>query len=136
MKKLITKQVDARSPNFLPLVDVLFVIVAFLVLAANFSERPSAIDISLPSTSYSSSFPNSRNNIEIKLFKSGYVQYQDKRFLLSEFVSAPPQNLSDSILALSVDKEVSFDSFIQIYACLSQISSKKVILLVDKEMMN
>ena len=109
MKKLLVKEVDARSPNFLPLVDVLFVIVAFLVLAANFSERPSAIDISLPSTSYSSSFPNSKNNIEIKLFKSGYVQYQDKRFLLSEFISAPPQNLSASILALSVDKEVSFD---------------------------
>ena len=136
MKKFLAKEVDARSPNFLPLVDVLFVIVAFLVLAANFSERPSSIDISLPSTSYSSSFPNSKNNIEIKLFKSGYVQYQDKRFLLSEFVSAPPQNLSASILALSVDKEVSFDSFIQIYACLSQISSKKVILLVDKEMMS
>jgi biopolymer transport protein ExbD len=136
MKKFLAKEVDARSPNFLPLVDVLFVIVAFLVLAANFSERPSSIDISLPSTSYSSSFPNSKNNIEIKLFKSGYVQYQDKRFLLSEFVSAPPQNLSASILALSVDKEVSFDSFIQIYACLSQISSKKVILLVDKEIMS
>ena len=73
MKKLLVKEVDARSPNFLPLVDVLFVIVAFLVLAANFSERPSAIDISLPSTSYSSSFPNSKNILEIKLFKSGYV---------------------------------------------------------------
>ena len=136
MKKLITKQVDARSPNFLPLVDVLFVIVAFLVLAANFSERPFAIDIKLPSTSYSSSLQNSKNKIEIKLSKSGYVQYQDKRFLLSEFVSDPPQNLSASILALSVDKEVSFNSFIQIYACLSQISSKKVILLVDKELIS
>ena len=136
MKKSLVKEADVRSPNFLSLVDVLFVIVAFLVLAANFSEKPFAIDISLPSTSYSSSFQNSKNKIEIKLSKSGYVQYQDKRFLLSEFISSPPQNLSSSILALSVDKDVSFDSFIQIYACFCQISSKKVILLVDKEMMN
>ena len=134
MKKSLVKEADARSPNFLPLVDVLFVIVAFLVLAANFSEKHFAIDISLPSTSYSSSFQNSKNKIEIKLSKSGFVQYQDKRFLLSEFVSAPPQNLSTSILVLSVDKEVSFDSFIQIYTCLSRISSKKVILLVNKEL--
>jgi biopolymer transport protein ExbD len=134
MKKSLLKEADARSPNFLPLVDVLFVIVAFLVLAANFSERPFAIEINLPSTSYSSSFQNSKNKIEIKLSKSGYVQYQDKRFLLSEFVSAPPQNLSTSILVLSVDKKVSFDSFIQIYACLSRISSEKVILLVNKEL--
>ena len=134
MKKSLVKEADVRSPNFLPLVDVLFVIVAFLVLAANFSEKPFAIDISLPSTSYSSSFQNSKNKIEIKLSKSGYVQYQDKRFLLSEFVSAPPQNLSTSILVLSVDKKVSFDSFIQIYTCLSRISSEKVILLVNKEL--
>ena len=43
MKKSLVKEADARSPNFLPLVDVLFVIVAFLVLAANFSEKPFAI---------------------------------------------------------------------------------------------
>ena len=56
MKKLSRRRHDVRSPNLLPMIDVLFVLLVFLVISANFSSAPRSVDVNLPSTSYGSLF--------------------------------------------------------------------------------
>ena len=134
MKKLSRRKHDVRSPNLLPMIDVLFVMLAFLIIAANFSSSPSAVDVNLPSTSYGSLFQRTKNISEIKLLKSDFIDFHGGRYSLNSFISSPPDNLFASKLVLSVDKDTSFDSFIQIYAFLSKSSDSKVVLLVDQDL--
>ena len=131
MKKLAQRNHDVHSPNLLPMIDVLFVLLAFLIIAANFSSSPHSVDINLPSTSYSSPLSRSKNSFEIKLFNSNSVHYQGQVYTLDSFINSPPDSLFSASLFLSVDKETSFDSFVQLYAFLSQSSDRKVVLLVD-----
>ena len=93
MKRLSRRKHDVRSPNLLPMIDVLFVMLAFLIIAANFSSSPSAVDINLPSTSYGSLFQRTKNISEIKLLKSDFIDYQGGRYALNSFISFPPENL-------------------------------------------
>jgi len=131
MKKFSKRKHDVHSPNLLPMIDVLFVLLAFLIIAANFSSSPHSVDINLPSTSYGSLFRRTKNTSEIKLLNSDSVKYQGELYALNAFIASPPKVLFSSKLVLSVDKEASFNSFVQIYAFLSKFSDKKVVLLVD-----
>ena len=134
MKKLSKRKHDVYSPNLLPMIDVLFVLLAFLIIAANFSSSPHAVDVNLPSTSYSSLLQRTKNTFEIKLLKSDSVDYQGKLYALDSFTASPPKGLFSSKLVLSVDKETSFNSFVRIYAFLSKFSDSKVVLLVDPDL--
>ena len=131
MKKNSARKHDIQSPNLLPMIDVLFVLLAFLVIAANFSTSSRSVDINLPSTSHSMPLKRTKNTSEIKLLRSDSVHYQDKVYAIDSFIDSPPEGIFSANLFLSVDKETSFESFVRIYAFLSQFSAGKVVLLVE-----
>ena len=79
MKKLSRRRHDVRSPNLLPMIDVLFVLLVFLVISANFSSAPRSVDVNLPSTSYGSLFQRTQDASEIRLLNSDSIYYQDDR---------------------------------------------------------
>ena len=123
---------EIRSANLLPMIDVLFVVMAFLILAANFTDSPEAMSIDLPSSRSASKFNSENKTSDIRLSKEGFVYIADESFELDSFLTEAHSGLSQTV-RLFADKQVDFNSFVRVYDHLASRLSREVFLMIEKE---
>ena len=122
---------EIKSANLLPMVDVLFVVMAFLILAANFVDSPEAMNIDLPSSSSASKFNSKDKASDIRLSKEGLVHIADESFELDSFLKDTHSGLGQTV-RLFADKQVDFNSFVRVYDHLASRLSRQVFLMIEK----
>ena len=122
---------EIRSANLLPMIDVLFVVMAFLILAANFTDSPEAMSIDLPSSRSASKFNSKNKTSDIRLSKEGFVYIADESFELDSFLTEAHSGLSQTV-RLFADKQVDFNSFVRVYDHLASRLSREVFLMIEK----
>ena len=122
---------EIRSANLLPMIDVLFVVMAFLILAANFTDNPEALSIDLPSSRSASKFKSENKTSDIRLSKEGLVYIADESFELDSFLIEAHSGLSQTV-RLFADKQVDFNSFVRVYDHLASRLSREVFLMIEK----
>ena len=122
---------EVSSANLLPMIDVLFVVMAFLILAANFVDQPTAMLVDLPASRTASEFSSNNNSSDVRLSKDGLVHVSGESFQIDSFTQGTHSGLAQTV-RLFADKEVKFDLFVRLYDHLASRLNRQVFLMIEK----
>ena len=88
---------EVSSANLLPMIDVLFVVMAFLILAANFVDQPTAMLVDLPESRNASEFNSNNNYSDVRLSKDGLVHVSGESFQIDSFTQGAHSGLAKRV---------------------------------------
>ncbi len=125
--------IDSEEPEvrieILPLIDVIFCILTFFILAAVGLTRPEGIDLDLPQAETGKAQLGATLPVRVDVLGQLYVdkqpvsQQQLTQTLVS-YIKAKPQG----VVVLNADKQVSYDDVVQVLDLLQSIGGNRVAL--------
>lgn len=125
--------IDSEEPEvrieILPLIDVIFCILTFFILAAVGLTRPEGIDLDLPQAETSTAQLGATLPVRLDVLGQLYVDKQpvsqeQLTQTLESYIKAQPQG----VVVLNADKLVSYDQVIQVLDLLQSIGGNRVAL--------
>jgi biopolymer transport protein ExbD len=117
-----------KQPNFIPLLDVFFVILIFFLFIMVILSPESKLDISLPHLHNNSSLNMIKKNsaLHLALYPDGNIKIAQKSytlFELKEFLQNIPRKKS---LIIEADKNIRFSQLMFVLEVLYSVGIKKV----------
>ncbi len=119
---------DEPEINFIPLIDVLLVIIIFLMLTTTYS-RFSGIEITLPSADKTETLPQ---DIQVGITASEEVSIEQKRFKSSdisairEALMQAKENLKEPFVVINADAKTSHQSVIDVMQAAQQADLPRI----------
>ncbi|XDD48317.1 ExbD/TolR family protein [Leptospira sp. WS39.C2] len=115
------------------LIDVLFILLIFLMLAVRFTEPTSTISLDLPK-SKTDSFGNETHPLKIQIKSNGDLYKNEIKMDIDEFMNTLDSNSDPNMsVSLEVDQHTEFGSFVQITDVLKQKKYQKIDIKTKKE---
>ena len=120
---------DISSNNkidILPMIDIIFAILSFLIISSLYLSRVDTIPIDLPEAK--SSLKQDKRFINIFIDKTGGIYLNKKKILIEEiFVAISKLNVeSNNLVVLHADKNVSHGDFINVLDKLRGVNDLKI----------
>ena len=126
---------EPESPltiNILPMIDVIFVILAFFIVSTLFLTRSEALDVNLPEASTAQ--VESATEITVTIESNGNIALNRKNIQLENLQNSVRQLIkakNQSVVLVNADKEVTHGKVIQVMDRLRQIKGVKLAIAAE-----
>lgn len=115
------------------LIDVLFILLIFLMLAVRFSEPTSSISLDLPK-SKTESIGNETYAFKIQIKTNGDLYKNDTKMDMDTFVKTLDNNPDpNKTVSLEVDQHLEFGTFVTVTDILKQKNYQKIEIKTEKQ---
>lgn len=115
------------------LIDVLFILLIFLMLAVRFSEPTSSISLDLPK-SKTESIGNETYAFKIQIKTNGDLYKNDTKMDMDTFVKTLENNPDpNKTVSLEVDQHLEFGTFVTVTDILKQKNYQKIEIKTEKQ---
>ena len=126
---------DIKNRNkidILPMIDIIFAILSFLIISSLYLSRVDSIPIDLPKAS--SSLRQDRKFINIFIDKSGGIFLNKKEIVLEDIIGSISNliNKSKNLVVLHADKDASHGEVINVLDLLRSIDGLKIAISTKK----
>ena len=126
---------DIKNRNkidILPMIDIIFAILSFLIISSLYLSRVDSIPIDLPKAS--SSLRQDRKFINIFIDKSGGIFLNKKEIFLEDIIGSISNliNESKNLVVLHADKDASHGEVINVLDVLRSIDGLKIAISTKK----
>tara|TARA_Y100001968_G_C19268853_1_gene673144 strand:- start:245 stop:646 length:402 start_codon:yes stop_codon:yes gene_type:complete len=126
---------DIKNKNkidILPMIDIIFAILSFLIIASLYLSRVDTIPIDLPKAA--SSLKQDRKFINIFIDKSGGIFLNKKEIILDDIIGIISNliNESKNLVVLHADKDASHGEVINVLDLLRSIDGLKIAISTKK----
>ena len=126
---------DIKNRNkidILPMIDIIFAILSFLIISSLYLSRVDSIPIDLPKAS--SSLRQDRKFINIFIDKSGGIFLNKKEIILDDIIGIISNliNESKNLVVLHADKDASHGEVINVLDLLRSIDGLKIAISTKK----
>ncbi|MGA1931779.1 ExbD/TolR family protein [Arcobacter sp. YIC-464] len=129
MRRLVKKR-ELISMDLTPLIDVVFLLLIFFIVASEFKKNETVLNLSLPS-SQSSTQMVKKEEIVIEISKDS-LAYNTKEIDFQELEESLKQVDKKRALIVRIDKEVKYERVVKLLDLLNKLSLSNL-LLVTKE---
>ncbi len=119
--------------NIVPMIDVIFSILAFFILSTLFLTRSEAIDVNLPQASTAQSQESTRITVTIE--SNGNIALNRKQIELENLQSSVRKLIkltNRSLVIINADRAVSHGKVVEVMDRLRQIEEVKLAIAVEK----
>ena len=118
--------------NILPMIDIIFAILSFLIVSSLYLARVDTLPVDLPKAS--SSVRQNKNFITISIDKIGNLFLNNKKILLEDLKISIFNLISDGnkVVILNADKNVSHGFVIKVLDSLRSIEELKIAISTEK----
>ncbi|MGB2926003.1 MAG: biopolymer transporter ExbD [Limnothrix sp.] len=112
--------------NLVPMIDVIFSILAFFILSTLFLVPSTGLDVSLPEAVTAQQ--QAENALTIAIEKDGQIQWQDRNISLTELVAAVQSEVTNNqnLVVIRADEQVSHGRVVEVMDQLRQITGIKL----------
>ena len=126
---------DIKNRNkidILPMIDIIFAILSFLIISSLYLSRVDSIPIDLPKAS--SSLRQDRKFINIFIDKSGGIFLNKKEILLEDIIGSISNLINErkNLVVLHADKDASHGEVINVLDLLRSIDGLKIAISTKK----
>ena len=126
---------DIKNRNkidILPMIDIIFAILSFLIISSLYLSRVDSIPIDLPKAS--SSLRQDRKFINIFIDKSGGIFLNKKEILLEDIIGSISNLINErkNLVVLHADKDASHGEVINVLDVLRSIDGLKIAISTKK----
>jgi len=125
---------DAYSDiDLTPLIDVVFLLIIFFVLAASFSKP--VLEIILPSSNTAEREQHDNGELLVEITNEGEIFYNNTLYNqdnIMQLLNADPT----STMVLHVDKEAPFKAFLLIIDSAKKINRNNIVVATDEEQLD
>ena len=117
-----------KQPNFIPLLDVFFVILIFFLYVFVILSPESKLDLKLPTLiDNSKRSPLDRGSVlHISLYKNGEIKLQNKVITFEKLESFLKENCRCDSLVVEADRDILFSHLIKVLKILQKAGIKKI----------
>jgi len=117
--------------NLTPLIDIIFILFTFFLVATVFKKEETALNIKLPKTKY---FDTSKENDKIlKIFiKGNIVGINNETFTLKKFANIL-RHKRHSTVELRIDRKTTFETISLVLDVLKENNFNDIIFVTDKK---
>ncbi len=112
-----------------PLIDVIFLLIIFFVLATTFSKP--VLDVVLPSSQAASKIKSDKKDLIIEINEAGEIYCENRKYDKDE-INELIDYKTDLRMNLHIDKTAPFDSFISIIDS-AKLAKRKDIVITTKK---
>ena len=125
---------DAFEINILPMIDVIFSILAFFIISSLFLTRSQGLPVDLPSAQTAESEQSIQLNISIeadgKMFLDRQpIQLEELKGALTEKIAAD----SESLVVINADEKVEHGIVVKVMDRLRQVPGTRMAIAADRE---
>ncbi|MDJ0724034.1 MAG: biopolymer transporter ExbD [Prochloraceae cyanobacterium] len=127
---------EAESPltiNILPMIDVIFAILAFFIISTLFLTKSETLDVNLPEASTARS--QSATEITVTIESNGNIALNREKITLDNLQNSVRQLIktkNQSLVIVNADKEVNHGQVIKVMDRLRQIQGVKLAIAAEK----
>lgn len=129
MRRLVKKR-ELISMDLTPLIDVVFLLLIFFIVASEFKKNETVLNLSLPSSQSSTQIVK-KEEIVIEISKNS-LAYNAKKIDFLELEDRLKQVDKKRALIVRIDKEVKYERVVKLLDLLNKLSLSNL-LLVTKE---
>ena len=136
-RKIIHKHQDAPSLNLLPLIDVLFIFLAYFLISLNLSVPNLSLKVNLPSLNNNQRSSTAMEALNIQLFPGAKLLIDNIDVSPDSALLRIKQFEGEGGVRLFVDRQVVFQEFISFYSLLSDpsVSSIPIRIMVSEDIL-
>lgn len=130
----INEPEDGFEINILPMIDVIFSILAFFIISTLFLSRSQGLSVDLPSAQTSQ--PKQTAEINITIEPSGDLFLDRQEIQLKELKAALTEKISsdsESLVIINADEKVEHGIVVKVMDRLRQVPGAKMAIAADKE---
>ncbi|MFW6025151.1 MAG: ExbD/TolR family protein [Candidatus Woesearchaeota archaeon] len=120
--------------NIVPMIDVIFVLLAFFMLFTTFKVTPEGLDLQLPTAVTVQE--QEQENLVININETGQIYLQDRQMSLSEMKNIIIEEYEvnkDIIVVINGDKKVDYEHVVAIMDNLREIGISNLALAAQRE---
>lgn len=129
MKRLVKKR-ELISMDLTPLIDVVFLLLIFFIVASEFKKNETILNLSLPNSSSTQKVIEKKDlMIEVSRDK---LAYNGNKIDFTNLEKSLSKLKKDSSLTVKIDKEVKYERVIKLLDILNTLEMKNL-LLITKE---
>lgn len=129
MKRLVKKR-ELISMDLTPLIDVVFLLLIFFIVASEFKKNETILNLSLPDSSSTQKVIEKKDlMIEVSRDK---LAYNGNKIDFTNLEKSLSKLKKDSSLTVKIDKEVKYERVIKLLDILNTLEMKNL-LLITKE---
>lgn len=125
---------DTFEINILPMIDVIFSILAFFIISSLFLTRSEGLSVDLPNAQTAEPKQSIQLNITIK--PDGKMFLDRQLIELDELKSALTQKIqpnSESVVVINADKKVEHGAVVKVMDRLRQVPGARMAIAADRE---
>lgn len=130
----INEPEDGFEINILPMIDVIFSILAFFIISTLFLSKYQGLSVDLPSAQTSQ--PKQTAEINITIEPSGDLFLDRQEIQLKELKAALTEKIapdSESLVIINADEKVEHGTVVKVMDRLRQVPGAKMAIAADKE---
>lgn len=118
--------------NVIPFIDIMLVLLAIVLTTATFITQ-GKLDIEVPEASKNPTTLNASQQNHIIINKNGNLSYQQQTVTLQELQAKIARMDKDTKIILNVDKNVSFQKFVDVMDLLRQQDIKQLAIITKQD---
>lgn len=129
MKRLVKKR-ELISMDLTPLIDVVFLLLIFFIVASEFKKNETILNLTLPNSASTQKVIN-KKEVMIEISKDE-LAYNSKKLSFEELKAKLQSLKKDAPLTVKIDKEVKYERVIKLLDTLNSLDLSNL-LLITKE---
>lgn len=129
MKRLVKKR-ELISMDLTPLIDVVFLLLIFFIVASEFKKNETILNLTLPNSASTQKVIN-KKEVMIEISKDE-LAYNSKKLSFEELKTKLQSLKKDAPLTVKIDKEVKYERVIKLLDTLNSLNLSNL-LLITKE---
>lgn len=129
MKRLVKKR-ELISMDLTPLIDVVFLLLIFFIVASEFKKNETILNLTLPNSASTQKVIN-KKEVMIEISKEE-LAYNSKKLSFEELKTKLQSLKKDAPLTVKIDKEVKYERVIKLLDTLNSLNLSNL-LLITKE---
>lgn len=130
MKRRLNKERELISMDLTPLIDVVFLLLIFFIVASEFKKNETILNLTLPNSSSQQQVVN-KKDIVIELSKDS-LAYKAQKITFEDLKVQLSTLKKDSSLIVRIDKEVKYEKIMKLLDILNSLNLNNL-LLVTKQ---
>ena len=130
MKRLVKKR-ELISMDLTPLIDVVFLLLIFFIVASEFKKNETILNLTLPNSASTQKVID-KKEVMIEISKEE-LAYNSKKLSFEELKTKLQTLRKDAPLTVKIDKEVKYERVIKLLDTLNSLDLSNLLLITKEE---
>lgn len=130
MKRLVKKR-ELISMDLTPLIDVVFLLLIFFIVASEFKKNETILNLTLPNSASTQKVID-KKEVMIEISKEE-LAYNSKKLSFEELKTKLQTLKKDAPLTVKIDKEVKYERVIKLLDTLNSLDLSNLLLITKEE---